>query len=93
MTDSTFKRTSDYKVVTDYNGLKGTLVETITRIPVYRRKWEGSSERVPEVFYKGKRYRAFMLPSTYGDIQGWCIDITSDSKKELFWRECFGERN
>ena len=68
------------KVIENYDGLSGELVETIERkgTPVLhaeKRGARGIFRGEWRVSYKGRTYHTFRLPATYGGIAGTCISI------------------
>jgi len=61
------------KVLANYNGCTGQVVETITRKGIRRRPLEGNQFTL--VSYKGKLRKVFGLPQCYGDLAGLCITV------------------
>ena len=65
------------KVIKNWNGFKGDIVETIER----KGRHFGDTrkgERVRyEVSYKGKWHVVFRLPKIYGELSGQCISLDS----------------
>jgi len=63
------------KVITNYNGLRGDYVETITRKSKSIGNTRKGEQKREAVSYKGKYYTVFRLPESYGEIAGFVIRI------------------
>lgn len=68
-------RTITVKVLDQYNGCTGKIVDTITRKYTVRRSLRGIRDR-KFVKYCGGVYEVFQLPESYGSLAGSCINIT-----------------
>jgi len=81
---------TEIKIVTNFNGCRGELVGTVKRT-MQKRTGRGSKQRgrynpYHVVSYKGETYRVFMLPASYGEIAGLCIDVTPEAVKDRICR-------
>jgi hypothetical protein len=67
------------KVLRNYDGFRGELVEEIERMPVRVKNCDRKGRKIgPEydtVSYKGERHAVFCLPQSYGALAGLCISI------------------
>jgi len=70
---------SEIKVITNYNGIRGDYIETISRMTRIVKNCEKSGRRRgPEykvVNYKNNIYAVIALPESYGEIAGLCINV------------------
>ena len=65
------------KVLTNWDGFKGDIVETISRKGRnFGDRRKGEQLRY-EVSYKGKWHVVFNLPKIYGELSGQCINLNS----------------
>jgi hypothetical protein len=73
------KSKTKIKVLRNYDGFRGELVEEVERMTVRVKNCDKRGRRIgPEyktVSYKGEKYAVFYLPESYGEIAGACINI------------------
>jgi hypothetical protein len=66
-------------VIKNFNGITGTLVEKITRVPIRHSGRTKTRSRgyspYTTVSYGGKQFKVFTLPESYGELAGLSISI------------------
>ena len=66
------------KVVQDFDGFRGKIVDTIVRLPShtgYRDRKGRPQQRRKLISYKGIKHIVTCLPKSYGEIAGYIITL------------------